>query len=98
MVTVTLRNDQFVINLRHLCEILQTPHLKCFVQSSYKVPDFASTSKMFIELSRMFMNLCFDSKFKDSEIGEGKSVRVTVAYSDTFPVAGGCHSNRLGLY
>ena len=25
-------------------------------------------------------------------------VRVTVAYSDTFPVAGGCHCKRLALY
>ena len=25
-------------------------------------------------------------------------VRVTVAYSDTFPVARGCHCNRLDLY
>ena len=26
------------------------------------------------------------------------ALRVTVAYSDTFPVAGGCHCNRLALY
>ena len=32
-------------------------------------------------------------------LGENEQlVRVTVAYSDTFPVAGGCHCNRLGLY
>ena len=28
----------------------------------------------------------------------GQSIRVTVAYSDTFPVSGGCHCNRLTLY
>ena len=26
------------------------------------------------------------------------ALRVTVVYSDTFPVAGGCHCNRLDLY
>ena len=28
----------------------------------------------------------------------GQSVRVTVAYSDTFPVSRGCHCNQLNLY
>ena len=28
----------------------------------------------------------------------GQSVKVTVAYSDTFPVSRGCHCNQLNLY